>query len=304
MKTIFLKLLAFLAILIGIGMLLMMIFAANATLVGIIMIITVSIGALAVADLAVFFIVLICGDEKTRNKWKSFFSLMIASVAVLLIGVIFNAFIPSIPLVVRMSYGLSIMSFIASIVNLVYNISCLLFGTEKLSIPWKLCFFFLILTGVFTIIYIFSDFLNEVFLSESVAFTTISHILLSVSILLAIASLLAAIVNGIYHKKSINSLFKLFISLIIISASIFATSWLFYFVYESWRNIMLYSSGVVLFVGVAVLIVLVFRSIFMNKPFAKNENYQNVATDYTIESVSVTDSTDNAISNNATDDNI
>lgn len=289
---IFLKLLAFFAVLIGIGMLLMMIFAGNPTIVDIILIVTVSIGALAIVDLAVFFIKLICKTEKIKNHWKSFVSLLIASTGALLIGVVFKVFLPNLPLADTVSYGLSIALLIAATVNLIYNVLYMLFGTGKLTIPWKLFIFFLILTCIFGTVYIFSDYLSEKFLNDSDMITIVSLMSLSVSILLAVASLLAAIVNGIYSGKSINSLFKLFLSLIIISASLFGVSGIYHLINKPWRNILLYTSGAVLLVGVGVLIVIVFRSIFFDKPFYRNENFQNVVYNSESDGESVTEGTD------------
>ena len=276
---IFLKLLAFFAVLIGIGMLMMMIFAGNPTIVNITLIVTVSIGGLAIIDLATFFIKLIFGSEKIKYYWKSFFSLLIASAASILASVVFKVFLPNVPIISTVSYGLSIVLLIAAILNLVYSVLYMLFGTGKLTIPWKLFIFFLILSSIFGTIYMFSDYLSEMFFNGSGAITSLSLMSLSVSLLLAVASLLAAIVNGIYSKKTTNSLFKLFISLIIISASLFGVSGIYHLINKPWRNILLYISGAVLLVGVCVLIVIVFRTIFLDKPFYRSEGVTTVIYD-------------------------
>lgn len=293
---IFLKILAFFAALVGIGMLLMMFFAGNPTIVDIILNITVSIGALAIVDLAAFFIRLICKSEKIKTYWKSFLSLMIASLAALSIGVIFKTFLPIIPLAERVSYGFSIVLLLAATINLMYNALYILFGTGKLTIPWKLFIFFMILSGIFGAVYIFSDNLTEMFFNGSEMLSSISLMSLSGSLLLAVASLLAAIVNGIFSKRSVNTLFKLFLSLIIISASLFSVSGIFHFLNRPWCNVLLFVSGAVLLIGAGVLIVIVFRAIFLDKPFYRNENYQNDVCDPENESVSATDGADIALS--------
>lgn len=289
---IFLKILAFFAALIGIGLLLMMIFAGSPTVISIITIVTVSIGALAAADLGVFFIRLICKAENVKTYWKSFISLLIASAAALSIGFIFQEFLPDIPFVESAAYGLSIALLLAAAVNLIYNALYMLFGTGKLTIPWKLFIFFMMLTGIFGAVYIFSDFLSEKFLNGSDTITTVSLTSLSGSILLAVASLLAAMISGIYSKKSTNSLFKLFLSLIITSASLFGVSGICHLINKPWRNTLIFASGAVLLLGVGVLIIIVFRVIFLNKPFYRNENFQDVVGDSESDSERVTDDID------------
>ncbi len=271
---IFLKFLAFFAVLIGIGMLLMMIFASNATIVNIILIATVSIGALAIADLATFFIRMICKTDKLKSSWKSFISLLISSLGAVLIGMVFNKFLASVPFLATIFFGLSIILLVGAAVNLMCIALYLLFGTGKLTIPWKLFIFFLILTAIFSVVYIFSDTLSAKFLNGSETLMSLSLTALSVSIVLAIVSLLAAIINGIYSKNTTNALFKLFLSLIITAAALFGISCIFHIINKPWRNLLIFVSGVVLLVGVAVLIVIVFRVIFLNKPFYRNENYQ------------------------------
>lgn len=274
---IFLKILAFFAALIGIGFLLMMSFAGSPTVVSIITIVTVSIGGLAAADLGVFFIRLICKAENVKAYWKSFISLLIASAAALSIGFIFQEFLPNIPFVDSAAYGLSIVLLLAATVNLIYNALYMLFGTGRLTIPWKLFIFFMMLTMIFGAVYIFSDFFSEKFFNGSDTIATISLTSLSGSILLAIASLLSAIISGIYSKKSTNSLFKLFLSLIIVSASLFGVSGICHLINKPWRNTLIFASGAVLLVGVGVLIIIVFRVIFLNKPFSETKTIRKIS---------------------------
>lgn len=272
---IFLKILAFLGILIGIGIILMIIFSGNLAILGMITLVTVSIGALAVADLAVFFIVLICGSEKTKRHWKSFFSLIIASVAALIIGVLFNVFLSAVPFMSLLSYGLALLLFFAVIVNLVCNIFYAIFGTDKITVPWKLFVFFLILTGISGVISLFSASLNKTASSGSSIISSVSLMVTCGSLLATIVSLLTVIVNKIYSVKSINSLFKLFLSLIITSAVSSAVSGIFHLIFTPLRKILIFISGLVLFVGVGVFIVIVFRSIFLNKPFCRSNIQRN-----------------------------
>lgn len=172
----------------------------------------------------------------------------------------------------------------------------------------------MILTGISGIVCLFSTSLNEVVPNSSAIITPLSLIVACGSFLAAIASLLTVIVNGIYSKGAFNSFFKLFLSLIIISAVLSFVSGIFHFIYAPLRNILMYAAILALFVGVGVFIVIVFRSIFLNKPFCKSENSQNkkgergvetngsasisnVVSNSAANNMSVTDSTNNSVGN-------
>lgn len=270
----FLKLLAFLVALVGIGLLLLMIFAGNPKIVSIILTTTISIGGLAVADLAAFGIHAICKSEKLNGYWKSCITMLISSAGAFVISILFSAFLPNIPFMATAAEGLAFVLLIAMTLNLVFNLLYMLFGTGKLTIPWKLFIFFMLLTLIFGVIFVFSNPLNDRFFDGTSSLPYLSLIALCVSILLAVASLLAAIVNGIYSGQSLNNFFKLFIPLIIISATLFGISGLFHVLNREWRDFLIFVSAVILFAGVAVLIVMVFRTIFLEKPLARNPDYQ------------------------------
>lgn len=230
----------------------------------------VVLSILTVADLTAFFIQLLILHCKWKKNWISFCSLLIAAFGLAVILILLIYLLPDFPIAARIAYSLFELTVLASAVNLICNIFYAIFGNEKIKVRWKLFIFFMVIKGICTGLLLIASALEL----EIIKSVTLSIGLLSLSA--AVINLLVIIAASIFSRNT-NIFFKIFIFSLIFSGIIAAYSFLPLFLGYPiiQRQIFIAAIAVFLF-AVMVLIVNLFRTIFLDKPFMRSDIKKNI----------------------------